>query len=314
MFDMYASGNYSVRRIALEMEILGLKNKRGNPVTLSKIDDALKDSFYYGVMNTKDGPYPRRHEPIISYETFERVRQVRLSRSQKPFQAVAKPFIFRGLITCANCQCLVTPEIKKEKYIYYSCTNAKKICHRDYVNEDIFLNEVGHYFDGLRLSQEMIDAITLHIREGYESEHRFSQSQRERLKKEQSQVQQRISKLYDDHYDGNISADFFNKKLKEYKGREQEVTKEMERYIAKDVNAHITANSVLSLARDIFESSEVDEKRQLLNFVFQNLELKKKKLSITCENPLKYKGRFPFGKASWDVPLLGLEPRPCCQE
>lgn len=37
----------------------------------------------------------------------------------------------------------------------------------------------------------------------------------------------------------------------------------MERYIVKDTNAHITANTVLSLAsraRDIFESSEVDEK------------------------------------------------------
>ena len=37
-------------------------------------------------------------------------------------------------------------------------------------------------------------------------------------------------------------------------------------------------------AKEIFESSEVDEKRQLLNFVFQNLKLEGKNLSIqTCE-------------------------------
>lgn len=46
---------------------------KGNPVNLSKIDDILKDSFYYGVMNTKDGPYPHRHEPLISHELFENV-------------------------------------------------------------------------------------------------------------------------------------------------------------------------------------------------------------------------------------------------
>lgn len=34
--------------------------KQGNPVNLSKIDDVLKGSFYYGIMNTKDGPYPHR--------------------------------------------------------------------------------------------------------------------------------------------------------------------------------------------------------------------------------------------------------------
>ena len=47
---------------------------------------------------------------------------------------------------------------------------------------------------------------------------------------------------------------------------------------------------VLSLAqrsKEIFESSEVDEKRQLLNLVFQNLELKDKKLSVHLREPFK---------------------------
>jgi site-specific DNA recombinase len=79
----------------------------------------------------------------------------------------------------------------------------------------------------------------------------------------------------------------------------------MGRYIVRDTNAHITANTVLSLAsraRDIFESSEVDEKRQLLNFVFQNLELKEKKLSVTLREPFKI---------IKDASLLGKRPRIC---
>ncbi len=256
-------------------------------------------------MKTKDGLYPHRHEPLISIELFEMVQKIRLSRTQKPFQSVAQPFIFRGLITCSNCECLISPEIKKKQYIYYSCTNAKKICERTYVKEEMFLKEVSSYFDGLRLSHEMIDSITLHIKESYESEHRFSQAQRDRLNKERDQIQQRISRLYDDHYDGNIAADFFNRKLKEYKDREQEIAKELQRYAVKDTTAHITANTVLSLAsraREIFESSEVEEKRQLLNFVFQNLELKEKKLSITLREPFKI---------IKDASLSGKRPRIC---
>jgi len=305
IFEMYSTGNYSIRQIAFEMEKLGLRNKKGNPVNLSKIDDILKDSFYYGVMKTKDGPYPHRHEPLISYKLFERVQQIRLNRVQKPFQSVAKPFIFRGLITCGNCECLVTPEIKRGKYIYYSCTNAKKTCRRDYVNENIFLDNIGSYFDDLSLTQDMIDAITEYIKQGYESEGKFQKAQRVRLEKELEQLQQRISKLYDDHYDGNIPADFFNKKLNEYKDRECEIVHEMERYTVANENAHITANTVLSLAsraRDIFESSEVDEKRQLLNFVFQNLELKEKKLSVTLREPFKM---------IKDASLSGKRPRIC---
>jgi len=49
-----------------------------------------------------------------------------------------------------------------------------------------------------------------------------------------------------------------------------------------DQNFYITANMVMNLAaraREIFESSEVDEKRELLNLVFQNLKLEGKKMA-----------------------------------
>jgi site-specific DNA recombinase len=61
----------------------------------------------------------------------------------------------------------------------------------------------------------------------------------------------------------------------------------MARHEKADHNFYVTANMVMNLAaraREIFESSEVDEKRQLLNFVFQNLKLEGKNLSIDiCE-------------------------------
>lgn len=64
----------------------------------------------------------------------------------------------------------------------------------------------------------------------------------------------------------------------------------MERYVNADESFHVTANMALSLtqrSREIFKSSEVEEKRQLLNFVFQNLELKDKKLLIQYREPFK---------------------------
>jgi hypothetical protein len=76
----------------------------------------------------------------------------------------------------------------------------------------------------------------------------------------------------------------------------------MESHAKADESFHVTANMVLSLAqrsREIFEGSEVDEKRRLLNFVFQNFELKDKKLSITLRELFKNdKGHFPCGKVS----------------
>lgn len=75
-------------------------------------------------------------------------------------------------------------------------------------------------------------------------------------------------------------------------------------------------------AKEIFESSEVDEKRQLLNFVFQNLKLDGKNLSIeTCElftTLVDYKkcpkgwgnldlNQGPAGYESVDLPLKSVK-------
>jgi site-specific DNA recombinase len=57
----------------------------------------------------------------------------------------------------------------------------------------------------------------------------------------------------------------------------------MGRHEKADQNFYVTADLVMNLAaraREIFESSEADEKRQLLNLVFQNLQLKDGSLSL----------------------------------
>jgi site-specific DNA recombinase len=96
-------------------------------------------------------------------------------------------------------------------------------------------------------------------------------------------------------------------KVKDYKARQVEITEQMTRHEKADQNFYVTANMVMNLAaraKEIFESSEVDEKRQLLNFVFQNLKLEGKNLSIeTCEpftTLVDYK-KYPKGWGKLDL-------------
>ncbi len=85
-----------------------------------------------------------------------------------------------------------------------------------------------------------------------------------------------------------ITTDMFNKKLKEYKERQSELLEEMQKHTKADEKYYITINTVLSLAQrayEIFKNSEVSEKRQLLNFLLQNCELKDKKLLFKLKAP-----------------------------
>ncbi len=95
-------------------------SKSQKPVTTSQIDWILKNPFYYGEMRVKGKLYQHNYEPLISLYLFEKARKVKENWHKKPFRYAAKPAIFRGIIKCAECGCMITPEIKKGKYISFA--------------------------------------------------------------------------------------------------------------------------------------------------------------------------------------------------
>jgi len=80
----------------------------------------------------------------------------------------------------------------------------------------------------------------------------------------------------------------FNKKLKEYKEKQAGLEAKMQSYTDADENYYLTANITLNLAKkayEVFQSSEIEEKRQLLNFLLQNLKLQGKNLVFELKTP-----------------------------
>ncbi len=88
--------------------------------------------------------------------------------------------------------------------------------------------------------------------------------------------------------DGGIDSETYHLKLEGYKKRQREITSEMKAHVNADATCLITAKTVLDLAKrakEIFISSKIPEKQQLLNFVFSNLKLDGKKLLVTLREP-----------------------------
>lgn len=76
--------------------------------------------------------------------------------------------------------------------------------------------------------------------------------------------------------------------LRDYKGKRSELLEQMKDHSDADEQFYISANTVLNLAKrakEIFMSSEVKEKRQLLGFLLSNCVLNEKTLSFTLRSP-----------------------------
>lgn len=288
LFELYAAGNYSLIKLREEAKKMGLRTKKGQPLAISQINKILKNPFYCGVSDTKYGLIEHHYERLISPELFRQVQAVIEGFHVKPHKEITKPFILKGLMTCANCGCTITPEIQKKKYIYYRCTNAKGICKKIYIREEELVSSLSEYFDRIVLSEEQIAEITKYLKEIHESESKFHEEGLASLRKEQDKVQRRLSQIYDDKLDGLIDEVLYLQKVREYKARQMEIIEEMKRHEKADEGFYVTANMILNLAaraRSIFESSEVGEKRQFLDLVFQNLKLDGEKLLTELREP-----------------------------
>jgi hypothetical protein len=144
------------------------------------------------------------------------------------------------------------------------------------------------YFDKIQLPDAVIDDIVSYLKQSYAHEQEFFKNSQAALRKELDHIQNRLSKLIDMHLDGAIDSETYHLKLEEYKKCQREITSEMQAHVNADETCLITAKTVLDLAKrakDIFMSSKLAEKQQLLNLVFSNLKLDGKKLLVTLREP-----------------------------
>jgi site-specific DNA recombinase len=294
MFDKYATGNYSLETIRKEMTAKGLKSKAGYELSKSVVENILKDSFYCGIaMSKKYGPYAHIYPKLIDRETFNKCKEVRESRKKKPNKEKSKDFILKGILTCSNCGCGITAEqVKKPNgntYNYYSCTNGKGICKRVYVSEKALLEPVYAILERLEgISQEAQDRLIKELRNQNEAQVEYHNKQIVRIQSEYNTFQKRKNSLIDMFADQSITKLDYDKKMQEYNDKMQLLEIELSEYGNADKEYKIVISTVFSLARrakSIFNSSEVHEKRQILNYLLQNSTLNEKTPCFTMRSP-----------------------------
>ncbi len=132
-FELYATGNYSARKLRLEMTKRGLSNVNGRPISKGCLEKFLKNPFYTGVIKIrKTGEvYQGDHKPLISVELFEAVQNIRQGKCGK--KVTRHNHTYRGLFKCGSCGKFMIAE-KQFKYVYYRCQT--RACPKNIVRED----------------------------------------------------------------------------------------------------------------------------------------------------------------------------------
>ncbi|MBF0104948.1 MAG: recombinase zinc beta ribbon domain-containing protein [Deltaproteobacteria bacterium] len=245
-------------------------------------------------MRVKGKIYPAKHTPIISKELYDQVQVVRLSWNKKPFKYSDKPFIFRGLIKCAHCGCTITSDLKKGKYVYMYCTKSRGPCEGLRIREEELLKQVKNVFRSFQIPSDVLEALKTHLTESAKSKKVFHEEATVRVRKDYDLMQKKLDALLDMRLEGSITRDEYDKKCTALKERQYELNGELSAHTEADESFNMTLSTLLELASrayELFESSKVDQKRQLINFTLSNLALKGTTLEYQIRKPFSHFGK-----------------------
>ena len=294
MFELYATGNYSLEKLLQEALKMGLESKGGKKPPRSCIEKMLKNSFYYGVaVSDKCAPYPHNYTRLTTFELFERCKEIREGKNHNRPKFLSKDFIFKGLLRCPHCDCLLSPEMHKKPsgliFVYYACTNAKGTCKRTYVSEKTLLKPIYDIFERFeKLTNEDKEYLVKKLRQNTEAEIVFHRAQMNRISTEMERLEQKDDNLLEALLDKSITKDIYDKKHQQNGDKKQLLNIEMEEHTKANHDYQTTVATVYSLAqraKDIFESSETDEKRAFLNYLLQNPTVQEKELVFSLRSP-----------------------------
>ncbi|HYE20557.1 MAG TPA: recombinase family protein [Tepidisphaeraceae bacterium] len=111
-FELYAAGQYTLTRLREVLNAKGLRNYENRVMSLSRYQDFLKNPFYYGVFILRGEMHQGSHEPLVTKQLFDAVKDV-MKRRSKPSPVRLKTYVYRGLMYCGECGCVITMETQK---------------------------------------------------------------------------------------------------------------------------------------------------------------------------------------------------------
>jgi Recombinase len=84
----------------------------GKMISRGNVHRILKNRFYVGLTQWTGQTHSGAHPVFVNPQTFERVQAVLTGHNQPKYSK--KDIAFRGLMTCAYDDCMVTGEFRKE--------------------------------------------------------------------------------------------------------------------------------------------------------------------------------------------------------
>jgi site-specific DNA recombinase len=282
-FQLYATNKYNLESLTKTMQELGLKNTKGNPISLTTLAKILNNAFYAGVLKVKGKTFQGIHVPLISSALFSQVQDILQGKTNT--RIIKHDFIFRRLVKCAGCGYSLIAETQKGN-VYYRC--HIKECSTKTIREVRIKKKIIKSFKHVQIhpiENQILNELLL------EAQNNWSESQqgiKESLIMQQGLLIQKRERLVEAFLENVIDNVQFEEKKEKLLIEEQGLKQKIEQLSYQKEMIFKKTKKFLELAKSLrksFINANTDEKRKIMKNATSNLTIEGRKLMFTMKSP-----------------------------
>lgn len=277
------------------MNLCSSHSKTNKPLGRETIYAMLKNPFYYGEMVIRGEKMPHASEPLISKSLYDKVQEVRSGGKMhtKIREYAGIPFVFRGLVKCAECDGTISSEqhFKKSgrKYTYLRCTHSNGCCHQGLVSENLLLQQLDdEVFSKIRLSCNILEPLKKCVQKKLIEESDANMVMKRKITMELNNLEAKERRVKDSFFEGDITRDEWQEEKAIIAAKREELQRTAEKYadISKDIQ--VTVNEILDIAAtvsDIMKKADPTQQNKLLTLMLSECYLDGQKLIYKLQKP-----------------------------
>ncbi len=283
MFELFAKGGISITELRTQ-----IRQETGRVYAKGYLHKILKNPFYVGLYQWGDTTYKGTHPLFLDPAVFQRVQDI-FGSYNRPKHRHHEFAFGGGLLRCGYDDCLITAEIKKQRYIYYRCTFGRGKCDLPYFREEELSERLGGILRDIYVPDSVVRDIERSLASDKASRQDRLLAEEARLQKRLSAIRTRMDQAYLDKLDGKITTEFWERKNTEWLREEQQVQFALAGLKQADEPARLlTASRTLELANkaySLYVRQNPVEQAKLLKMVLSNCRIDAVNLTPTYRKP-----------------------------
>jgi len=288
-FELFLTGNCSLRTLSEEMHARGMKTRYGRIYSPESIKKVLMNRFYIGGLEWQGKEYRGRHKPIITPELFYRVQEVLKKRSVDNGEKGRLEFLLRGVAYCQACGQRLTGEVHPRGSYYRCLPNLhKKKCEQPYIPVKLLDAQLEALYERLQPPRKLLELLKVEMHEIAQRRKHIAGKEINTLKRTVEDLENKQLRLLDEMLAGKVARDIYEKIDKRYSEKKREVEARLSQ-LEVDYNDPLDfldkCMVVASMISHLHRRFNYEQKKNLLRAIFEKIYVQSKSIVSVKLNP-----------------------------